>query len=123
MAYLVPGDLSPLTDASLEQLQIVIDDLEAAAVFAATCLANPERLSAAQTGAVKAMLRTAAMRWVDRVRSTDRMLVAGPFSAGPVPGASETRRTLWWPSEIEQLQAICSGQDQSRGRAVMGWLV
>lgn len=121
--FLEPGDLSPLTKASCEQLAIIIDDLEAAAVFAAPCLANPAGLSETQTGAVRALLRSAAMRWVDRVMGTDRQLVAGPFSAGSVPGSSEQRRTLWWPSEIQQLQAICSGRDQSRGRAVMGWLV
>lgn len=120
MAYLTTDDLAPFTSATPEQLAIIVTDLEARAVAAAPCLAVPGALTPAQTAAVVAVLRSAALRWADRATG-DRQLVAGPFTYGATPGANADtgRRPLLWPSEITDLQAVCAGTTR---RAVMGWL-
>lgn len=123
MAFLTVSDLSPFTSLPLDQLAIIIADLEAVAVQAAGCLADPDVLSVAQRAAVVAVLRSAALRWSERASGQDRSLAAGPFTYGQAPGmqSSETRRPLLWPSEISSLQGVCAAG--GRPRAVMRWAV
>ena len=117
MVFLTSGDLSPFTSATAEQLQVMITDVEASAVAAAPCLSDPSGLSDAQVAVVVATLRGAVLRWADYLTRDDRQMTAGPFSIGPVSGATEPR-ALFWPSELDELRSICS----RRGRAYVGWL-
>ena len=106
--FLTVGDLSPLTKAADEVLALMIEDVEALAVDAAPCLSDQGLLTEAQVGAVRAVLRAAALRWADYSTRDDRQLTAGPYSIGPAQGSSGERKPLLWPSEITQLQAICA---------------
>lgn len=119
MAFLTAADLTPFTDTPAERLTLMVADLEAVAVSAAACLGDPASLTDAQHAAVVAVLRSAALRWAERVDGGDRQLVAGPFSYGPAPGqSSELRRPLLWPSEIDSLQRVCA----TRRGSLVGWL-
>ena len=118
--FLSVADLSPLTKASDEALAVMIEDVEALAVDAAPCLADPAMLTEAQAAAVRAVLRGAVLRWADYMTRDDRQMAAGPYSIGPAPGSSGERKPLLWPTEVGQLQGVCSGV--RRGRAKLGWL-
>lgn len=121
MAYLSAADLAPFTTAPVDVLAIIVTDLESVAIASAPCLADSAALTAAQYGAVVAIIRSAALRWAAAQDGTERQLVAGPYSVGPAGGrSSEYRRPLLWPSEIAALQRVCAGTYR---RAVSGWLV
>ena len=107
MAFLTPGDLSPFTSATPEQLAVMIVDVEASAVDVAPCLMDPDGLSDAALAVVVATLRGAVLRWADYATRDDRQMVAGPFSIGQA-GRPQERRSLLWPTEIVTLQALCA---------------
>lgn len=106
--FLTFDDLAPLTDADTSALIVMIEDVEALAVESAPCLAAPGALTAAQTAAVRAVLRGAVLRWAERTMRDDRQMIAGPYSVGPVPGSQGERKPLLWPSEVGQLQGVCA---------------
>ena len=106
--FLSVADLSPLTSATDEALAVMIEDVEALAVDAAPCLADPAMLTEAQAGAVRAVLRGAVLRWADYMTRDDRQMTAGPYSIGPAPGSSGERKPLLWPTEIASLQGVCA---------------
>lgn len=120
MAFLTPGDLSPFTSATVEQLDVMIRDVEALALDAAPCLASPGNLSDAQRATVVATLRGAVLRWAEHATRDTRQLVAGPYSIGPGPQQSADRRPLLWPTEVSALASVCAGT--RRRRAFVGWL-
>lgn len=102
---LTVGDLEPFgLSLTSGQLSVMIDDVTALAGQAAPCLSGdlPEGLAAA----ARAVLRGAVLRWAGEQSQENRQMMAGPYSIGPVPGSE--RKPLLWPSEITQLQAVCS---------------
>lgn len=82
-----------------------IDDAEAMALLAAPCLS--ETLTEAQEGQVRAVLRQALVRWKEAGSGAVTQQTAGPF--GVTLDTRTERRGLFWPSELEQLRAICAG--------------
>lgn len=109
MALLTVDDLSPFTNLPADKLDVMIRDVEAFAVAAAPCLADPAVLSGTDVAAVVATLRGAVLRWVDHLGREDRQMTAGPFTIGPAPGQqSQDRRPLLWPTEVTALQGICA---------------
>lgn len=118
--YLTAADLAGFgTGLDADTLTSMIGDAYALAVAAAPCLA--EGLGEAQTAAVRAILRGSVLRWAAQMTRDDRQMTAGPFSIGPTPGSGGERRPLLWPSDITELQGICTGR-RGRGGAFLGWL-
>lgn len=81
----------------------MIEDAEALAVLVAPCITEA---GFAFTAAVKAILRGALMRWNDSGTGALQAQTAGPF--GQTLDTRQERRAMFWPSEIEQLQNLCS---------------
>lgn len=115
--FLTVDDLPSATRAGMDtsDLALLVEDAESRALLAAPCLAGG--LSEAQRAQVVAVIRGAVTRAVKRDGGDDRQMSSGPFTIGPPPGSGEPRALLW-PSELEELRAICG----RRGSAYMGWL-
>ena len=106
--YLDVDDLTPFADIPSEKASIMIDDAESSALLVAPCL-DPDLedydLSDLRQNAVKAVLRAAILRWNDAGTGAFQQQTTGPF--GVTLDTRQTRRGMFWPSEIEQLQEIC----------------
>lgn len=71
------------------------------------------QLTVPQSAAVKAILRGAIMRWNDAGSGAKSSVTAGPFSE--TIDTTVSRRGMFWPSEITNLQSVCS--DGQSGKA------
>lgn len=89
-------------------------DQEKAAAMIETALARAARvapcirdttLSADNAEAAKGIIRDAILRWNESGAGAVQQQTAGPFSQ--TIDTRSPRRSLFWPSEIEELQAIC----------------
>lgn len=104
--FLSPDDLAPFATIDAGKADEMIADAEALAIAVAPCLGDAEvELADHQAAAVKAVLRAAILRWNDSGTGAMSMETAGPFSVQY--DTRQPRRSLFWPSEIDQLQAIC----------------
>lgn len=115
MAFIEPIDLDPFADIDPAKAAAMIADAEAQAILAAPCLADVDDLDANQVAAVRAVLRGAILRWNDAGSGAYQQQTAGPFSV--MMDTRQTRRSLFWPSEIEQLQSICTAVAGGAGGA------
>lgn len=88
--------------------QAMVEDALALAAVIAPCIFEPDF---AHGGAARAILRGAVLRWADQGSGAQPALVAGPFQMTP---QTQVRRSLFFPSEIAELQGLCGG---GRGRA------
>lgn len=111
--FIDPADLTPFAEIDLEKALAMIADAEATAITVAPCLLDPDdstaispALTAHQLAMVKAVLRGALLRWHDSGSGAVVQQSVGPF-ASTVDNRT-VRRGMFWPSEIEQLQSICS---------------
>jgi hypothetical protein len=105
MAFLDAADLAAFAEIEETKAQGMIDDASALAVLAAPCLGNEDALTEQQITAVKAVLRGAVLRWNDSGSGAFTQQGAGPFNVSV--DTRQARRSMFWPSEITQLQAIC----------------
>lgn len=114
--FVQPDDLTPFATIDAAKAAAMIEDAEAQAILTAPCLATltdapadepPEQMAQrlAKIAAVKALLRGAILRWEEAGTGAIQSETVGPFTQS-VQQAS--RRSMFWPSEIEQLQGICS---------------
>lgn len=94
----------------------MIDDAEARALLAAPCLAVPGDLTEDQRKAVKAILRGALMRWSDAGTGVVQSESSGTLST--TVDTTIVRRGLFWPSEVAELQKICSDGQSGKVFAV-----
>lgn len=106
--FVQPADLTPFASIDPVKAAAMIEDAEAMASLVAPCLAQPADLTAGQRAAVKAILRGAILRWHDAGSGAVQSQTAGPFSQSL--DTRQTRRSMFWPSEIEQLQELCGGK-------------
>lgn len=106
MAYITTSDLSPFATIAADKASAMIADAVAQAILVAPCLADEGDLDANQKAAVTAVLRAAILRWNDSGSGAVFQQTAGPFSI--MQDTRQVRRALFWPSEIEQLQAVCA---------------
>lgn len=108
-AFLHPSDLPDGTgDAIGLRPEDMIADAEALALLAAPCLAAPDvddPLTDDQVAAVRAILRGAIMRWSDVGTGVRQTESAGTLSQ--TTDTTQSRRGMFWPSEITSLQSIC----------------
>lgn len=86
----------------------MIEDALALAAEVAPCILED---TFTKEAAARAILRGAILRWNDAGTGAIVSQSAGPFSQ--TVDTSRQRRSLFWPSEIEQLQKLCSGNDPS----------
>lgn len=106
MAYITVPDLDPFACIDDAKAEAMIDDAVAQAILVAPCLADEDDLDANQQAAVKAVLRGAILRWNDTGSGAFTQQQAGPFQV--THDTRQARRSLFWPSEIEQLEKICN---------------
>lgn len=103
--FLSVADLLPFEpDIDEGKAQQMIDDATALAVLAAPCI---DAADFTKTAAVKAILRGAILRWNEAGTGALQAQQAGPF--GQTLDTRQQRRGMFWPSEIVQLQSLCSG--------------
>ena len=104
--FISAEDLEPFAAIEPSKANAMIGDAEAQAIMVAPCLSDPDELTEHQQAAVKAIMRSALLRWNDAGSGAFTQQTAGPFSVSV--DNRQTRRSLFWPTEIEQLQQICA---------------
>lgn len=114
-AFIDPADLTPFAAIDSAKAAAMVEDAEAMAVLTAPCLADlavddPKR------GAVKAILRGAILRWNDAGSGAVQSRQVGPF--GQSIDTRQSRRAMFWPTEIEQLQGLCASGSTGKAFAV-----
>lgn len=121
--FIEPSHLAPFATIDATKAAEMIADAEAMAVLAAPCIAAlptvPEGETAealairtAKLAAVRAILRGAILRWEEAGSGALQSQQVGPF--GQTFDTRQRRRAMFWPSEIDQLQAVCaSGEPDS----------
>lgn len=131
MALIQSSDLTPFAVIDAAKAAAMIVDAEAMAILAAPCLVTlatipvgelPEALAlrTAKIAATKAILRGAILRWNEAGTGA---LSAGGLTAGPF-GQQQTfdtrvmRKAMFYPSEVEQLQGICSTGESGKAFTV-----
>lgn len=115
--FLNPSDLPADTGSTLGlRLDDMVEDAEALAVLAAPCLATPGDLTVGQRKAVKAILRGAIMRWSDVGTGAVQTDSSGTLST--TTDTTAARRGMFWPSEIADLQKICSDGESGKAYTV-----
>lgn len=105
--FLVPADLTPFATIDATKAAAMIEDAEAMAALAAPCITDGEFQARTDlSGALRAILRGAILRWHDSGSGAVTQQQAGPF--GQTIDTRQQRRGMFWPSEIEQLQGLCA---------------
>lgn len=105
------ADLRIFADIPLDQATALIEQAEALAVTVAPCLTD--LTEPAKEAVVRGILVAAILRWDQTGAGGVTQSTAGPFSETIDP---RSRRGLFWPSEVRQLQRLCRG---TAGRAFM----
>lgn len=107
---LTVDDLSPFADIEATKAEAMIADALAMATVVAPCITDEEF---AYPDAAKAVLRGAILRWNESGSGALVQQGAGPFQVSY--DNRQTRRGLFYPSEIEQLEDLCkeSGREQA----------
>ena len=100
---LSPSDLEPFATIDTAKANAMIADALAMAELVAPCITDDEF---AYEAAAKAILRGAILRWHDSGSGAVSQQVAGPFQQ--VLDNRQPRRSLFWPTEIEQLEKLCA---------------
>lgn len=108
VTLLDPEDLAPFATIDAAKAAAMIEDATALAIRVAPCIATAEFTD---LGAAKAILRGAILRWNEAGTGALTSQQVGPF--GQVLDNRQQRRGMFWPSEIEQLQALCRDASSS----------
>lgn len=111
------ADLTPFATIDDTKAGAMISSALARAARVAPCI-NDSTLSADHVEAFKSILRDAILRWNDSGSGAfqQRTQTAGSFSLGETYDTRQPRRSLFWPSEVEEMQAICkehAGEEKS----------
>lgn len=128
--FITKEDLEPFAVIAAVKADAMIADAESMAILAAPCLPGmltapedetpeAEATRLAKLAAVKAILRGALLRWNDVGSGAVQaeQVTTGPFGIQQTvtPAA---RRSMFWPSEIEQLQGICSSGEKGKAYSI-----
>lgn len=108
-----PGDLSPFAAIDSHKADAMIADAMALAAQIAPCILNDDF---AHPAAAKAIIRGAILRWNEAGTGAMQSTTAGPFAAQV--DTRIARRGMFWPSEITDLQRLCSSSGGTRAFAV-----
>jgi len=110
---LVPEDLAAFAQIDEAKALAMIEDALALAARVAPCILTDEFT---YTGAAKAILRGAILRWHDTGSGALTQQSVDDYSQ--MVDTRQQRRSLFWPSEIQQLQDLCKGEETSGAYAV-----
>lgn len=69
-----------------------------------------------QVTAVRSILRGAILRWNEAGTGIRQSITTGPF--GETTDTTQTRKGMFWPSEITSLQGVCSNGDSGKAFSV-----
>lgn len=105
-----PDDLAPFADIDPDKAQAMIDDGLAMAELVAPCIVKDDF---AYANAAKAVIRGAILRWNESGSGAVTQNTAGPFQQSI--DTTKPRRSLFWPSEIEQLEKMCARSADETG--------
>jgi hypothetical protein len=107
---LTPADLVPFASIDPVKAQAMIDDAMALAARIAPCIMLADFQFSA---AARAILRAAVLRWNEAGVAASTSQQAGPFGVG----TTSARKSMFWPSEITDLQGLCSSGGGAGGGA------
>lgn len=106
---LTPTDLAPFATIDAAKADAMIDDALAMAARVAPCILEA---TFEHDAAAKAILRGAILRWHEAGTGALTQQGAGPFQVSY--DNRQQRRSMFWPSEITQLQELCRDGDPMR---------
>jgi hypothetical protein len=107
---IVPADLSEFATISATKAQQMIDDALGTALFHAPCINSPEF---AHRAAAKAIVRGALLRWIDA--GSGAVTTQTTMSYGQTVDTRQPRRSMFMPSEVDDLKRLCRPDDDSGG--------
>lgn len=110
MPILEPSDLAPFADIPEAKALAMIEDTTARAARIAPCISDETFTG---VGAAKAILRGIVLRWHESGTGAVASQTAGPFSMAVDNRQGSGPR--FWPSEIEELQALCRTDPGTQG--------
>ncbi|MGW4124763.1 hypothetical protein [Nocardia sp. NPDC004711] len=113
--FIGTGDLAPFATIATAQAEAMIDDAEAMAALAAPCITAAD-FPDVKKAAVKAILRAAILRWAEAGSGAVTTKTAGPF--GQTIDTSQPRRSLFWPSEVNNLQSLCKPEGEGKAYSI-----
>lgn len=105
-----PSDLTPFASIDPVKAEAMIEDAMALAAEVAPCILTDEFTKVA---AARAVLRGAILRWHEAGTGATVQQSAGPFAQSI--DTKQQRRSMFWPSEITQLQALCRDSNEPSG--------
>jgi hypothetical protein len=109
---LSPEDLEPFADIPPAKAQAMIEDALALAATVAPCITTD---AFPHDAAARAILRRAILRWHDSGSGAITQESIGPYNySTDTRDARSNRSGLFWPTEIEQLQDLCRGDDSGK---------
>lgn len=103
-------DLTPFAEINQAKAMAMVEDAVALAARVAPCILSD---SFAETAAARAILRGAVLRWHEAGTGAFQQRQIGPF--GESYDTRQTRRGMFWPTEIEALQELCRGDSEPAG--------
>lgn len=104
--FLQPVDLAPFAQIEEAKAAEMIADAEAQAGLVAPCITDTNFAADANlTAALRSILRAAVLRWHEAGSGAVQTAISGPFSQTT---QYQARRSMFWPSEITDLQKLCS---------------
>lgn len=111
---LSPSDLTPFAEIDVAKAMAMIDDAMALAARVAPCILTDEFEFGA---AARAVLRGAILRWHEAGTGalSQKAQNRGPFGSSETYDTRQTRKGMFWPSEIQQLQDLCRSDVSSSG--------
>jgi hypothetical protein len=112
--FINASDLAPFADIEAAKAAAMIEDAEAQATLTAPCLSDLA-MDDPKRSAVKSILRGAILRWNEAGSGAVQTTVAGPYSQTV---QYQARRSMFWPTEIEQLQGLCASDEKPKVFAV-----
>lgn len=108
-----PDDLTPFADIPQAKAEAMIADALALATRVAPCIAEEDFAYAA---AALAILRGAVLRWHDAGTGAFQSESTGSYSYSI--DSRQQRKSMFWPSEIEQLQDLCGSRTSGGAFAI-----
>lgn len=106
MPFITRDDLAPFADINDDKADAMIADAVAMAAQVAPCISTDDfQANVDKMSALKAILRGAVLRWNDAGSGAISQRTAGPFQQ--TLDTTHERRSMYWPSEISQLEALC----------------
>lgn len=114
-ALIEPADLAPFADIPQAKAEAMIADALAMAARVAPCINNTDF---AYPDAARAILRGAILRWHEAGTGAVQSQTAGPF--GMQVDTRQQRRGMFFPTEINDLTALCASSATSYTTSMAG---